>query len=272
MGIRLIAADLDGTLFDEKKQISGRNLEALGRAAAMGILFVTATGRIYEAIPRELKELPGARYAIVVNGSGIYDRERGELIHREEIPAKRAAELCRFMRQYHSMYDCYQNGKGYVNQYYYDRIDTFCRPEYRPMYRATRSAVESLEEQILRQGDVQKMQMFFTDGELRQRAMRELAEAFPDMAVTSSVPNNIEVNICAANKGKALRILCARLGIDLSQTIAFGDGGNDITMLQSAGTGVAMANACQEAKEAARAVTADNESDGVAVYLEKYVL
>ena len=110
MGIRLIAADLDGTLFDEKKQISGRNLEALGRAAAMGILFVTATGRIYEAIPRELKELPGARYAIVVNGSGIYDRERGELIHREEIPAKRAAELCRFMRQYHSMYDCYQIG------------------------------------------------------------------------------------------------------------------------------------------------------------------
>ena len=272
MDIRLIAADLDGTLFDEKKQISRRNLEALCRAAARGILFVTATGRIYEAIPNELKELPGARFAIVVNGSGIYDREKKELIHREEIPAERAAALCRFMKRYHSMYDCYQNGKGYVDQYYYDRIDTYCRPEYRPMYRATRSAVKDLEEQILRKGDVQKLQMFFTDGELRLKAMSELREAFPDMAVTSSVPNNIEVNIRAANKGNALRILCNHLGIDLSQTMAFGDGGNDITMLRCAGTGVAMANACREAKEAADDVTADNEKDGVAVYLEKHVL
>ena len=140
------------------------------------------------------------------------------------------------------------------------------------MYRATRSAVKDLEEQILRKGDVQKLQMFFTDGELRLKAMSELREAFPDMAVTSSVPNNIEVNIRAANKGNALRILCNHLGIDLSQTMAFGDGGNDITMLRCAGTGVAMANACREAKEAADDVTADNEKDGVAVYLEKHVL
>ena len=90
--------------------------------------------------------------------------------------------------------------------------------------------------------------------------------------MTSSVPNNIEVNIRAANKGNALRILCNHLGIDLSQTMAFGDGGNDITMLRCAGTGVAMANACREAKEAADDVTADNEKDGVAVYLEKHVL
>lgn len=272
MDIRLIATDLDGTLLDEKKQISKRNMDALCRAAGKGIWIVPVTGRIFNALPEPLKALPFLRYAITVNGSGVYDRRQDKMLFQAEIPCEEAIQICRFIRQFHTMYDCYMNGKGYMEQYYYDQIDVYCREEYRPMVRKTRTPVPDLVQCLREHGDVQKLQMFFVDMELRSRVMREVALAFPDTAVTSSVVNNIEINTAAANKGNALRILCEHLGIDLSQVVAFGDGGNDVTMLKTAGIGVAMENACEEAKEAADRSTLTNEQDGVADFLEKYVL
>lgn len=272
MDIRLIATDLDDTLLNAEKHISERNRQALERAAEKGILFVPATGRIFRAIPEEVRSLPFLRYAITVNGSGVYDCAQDETIFQAEIPCERAVEICRFMRQAGSMFDCYVNGRGYMEQYYYDRIDTYCLAPYRPMIRETRTPVPDLEAFIRQTGDVQKMQMFFVDMELRAKVMKELAETFPDAAVTSSMRNNLELNIKAANKGNALQVLCERLGIDISQTVAFGDGGNDVTMLQAAGIGVAMENACEEAKEAADRITLSNVEDGFAVFLEKYVL
>lgn len=268
----MIAADLDGTLLDEQKQVSARNRAALQRAAEEGILFVPATGRIFSAIPEPVAELAFVRYAITVNGSGVYDRVEGKMLFEAKIPREEAIRLCRFIRGYGTMFDCYLEGHGYMERYYYDRIDEYCIEVLRPMVRATRTPVEDLPDFIREHGDVQKVQMFFLDMELRARAFRELAEAFPDMLATSSIENNIEVNIREANKGYALTRLCERLGIDMAETVAFGDGGNDVTLLEAAGTGVAMGNACEEAKAAADAVTLSNAEDGIAEYLERYVL
>ena len=90
-----------------------------------------------------------------------------------------------------------------------------------------------------------------------------------ELAVSTSVPSNIELNIAAANKGDALRSLCAARGIPIEETLAFGDGTNDTSMLRAAGTGVAMGNADCSVKAAADAVCDDNEHDGLAKYLEK---
>lgn len=272
MNIRLIATDLDGTLLDERKQISRRTREALYKASEKGILFVPATGRIFSAIPEPVGELPFIRYAITVNGSGIYDRVRDEMLYVAEIPKEEAVRMCHFIRQYHTMYDCYLGEHGYMEQYYYDKIDEYCSEVMRPLVRATRTPVPDLAEFIEAHGDVQKMQMFFLDMELRARVFKELAEAFPNALATSSVANNIEVNIREANKGDALKWLCSYLDIDIAETVAFGDGSNDVTMLQAAGTGVAMGNACEEAKAAADRTTSTNDEDGVAEFLEKYVL
>ena len=270
--VRLIASDLDGTLLDERKQMSGRNRKALEKAAQQGILFVPATGRIFSAIPEPVSELPFVRYVITVNGSGLYDRVQEKMLFEAKIPCKEAIRLCHFVRRYGTMFDCYLEGHGYMERHFYERIDEYCVEALRSMVRATRKPVEDLPAFIEEHGDVQKVQMFFLDMELRARAFRELAEAFPDMLATSSIVNNIEVNIREANKGAALTRLCGLLGIDMAETVAFGDGGNDVTLLQAAGTGVAMANACEEALAAADAVTLSNAEDGIAEYLEKYVL
>ena len=75
--------------------------------------------------------------------------------------------------------------------------------------------------------------------------------------------------IAAANKGDALCSLCAALGIPIEETLAFGDGTNDTSMLRAAGAGVAMGNADFSVKAAADTVCDDNEHDGLAEYLER---
>ncbi len=83
-----------------------------------------------------------------------------------------------------------------------------------------------------------------------------------------------ELTIFASDvsKGSGMRWLARRLGIPLSQTLAIGDGVNDVSMLRAAGLGVAMRNAAPEIQREADAVTATNDEDGAALAIERYVL
>ena len=83
----------------------------------------------------------------------------------------------------------------------------------------------------------------------------------------SSLPCNVEVTDVSAHKGAGLRWLCGHLGVDVADTVAFGDASNDVTMLEAAGDGVAMANALPEAVAAADHTTASCDDSGVARYL-----
>ena len=272
LDVRLIASDLDGTLLNEKKEISQRNLQAICKAAEKGILFVPATGRIWRGLPQAILDLPFLKYAITVNGAGVVDCQRDEVIYRAEFSCQEAVRVAEYMRQVGTYYDCYLSGCGYVEQSYYDRIDTFCWENIRPFMRKTRQIVPDLVEHLRVHEGAQKLQMQFADMDLRQQIMEDVRRVFPEMAVTTSLPNNIELNVAGGNKGSALQVLCQYLNIDMSQVVTFGDGTNDITMLQQAGIGVAMANALPEVKAAARYETLTNEEDGVAVFLERYVL
>ena len=90
---------------------------------------------------------------------------------------------------------------------------------------------------------------------LRQEVWQRL-EALGGLVLTSSIPDNIEINAQGADKGSALRALAERLGIPREKVMALGDNGNDVTMLQYAGVSVAMGDGSPEAKAAARFLTA----------------
>ncbi len=275
MDIRLIATDMDGTLLDNEKNVSDRSRRALTLAAERGIEIVPATGRMLDMVPEEVLSFPFVRYAVVSNGSLVQNVRTGEKVFCAEIPCEEAVQICRQMASYGTMFDCCIDGRSYLEREYLERMEEFFIGPRRfigPM-RAVRNAVDDLPEFIREKGQgVQKLQMMFKDPELRAKAMREIREAFPDVLVTSSVDRNLEINAGEANKGNALRRLCAVLDIPMEQTIAFGDGSNDVTMLSMAGIGVAMGNACEEARAAADRITGTNTADGVASFLEEYVL
>ena len=80
-----------------------------------------------------------------------------------------------------------------------------------------------------------------------------------------------EVNAKGADKGSALLWLADHLGISREGTMAFGDGENDIPMIKDAGIGVAMENALDAVKEAADTITLNNDEDGVAAAIRKFI-
>ena len=269
--IRLIAFDLDGTLLNAAKVLTQRNKAALEHAAEKGILIVPTTGRLFDAIPEEIREFPFLRYAITINGAAVFDTETGDNIYRAEIPIEQAIEIMSYLDKFPIIYDCYKDNTGWMTQSMWDQAEVFApNAYYLSSIRTRRKPVPELKEYLREQGgSVQKIQLFSTDPALRTALLKELPTRFSHLAVSSSVERNVEINHEDANKGATLTALASRLGLDRSQVMAFGDGLNDISMIREAGTGVAMLNAVDEVKAAADLITGSCEESGVAEVIEQ---
>ena len=264
--IRLIALDLDGTLLGSDKQLSEENAAALARAAEEGIEIVPATGRFYRGMPQNIRELSYVRYVITVNGAQVFDVARQETVCGSEIPWERAVAVMERLDKLDVIYDCYQDGWGWMTRAFYDKAEQYAANVHSlDMIKNLRTPVPELKATLKeRAKGVQKIQIFFRDMALRAEMLRAFPQEFPDLVVTSSIVNNIEFNSREATKGVALEKLAAHLGVPVEQTMAFGDDRNDIPMLRAAGIGVAMGNAEEEVKNAADYVTDRCDDSGVA--------
>lgn len=270
--IRIIALDLDGTLLNSDKELSAGNLAALQRAAAAGIEIVPTTGRFYGGMPQVIRDLPFIRYVITVNGAEVADLRTGEIIYRAELPWQQAADIMRYLDGYPVIYDCYQGNEAFMTSAQKEHIDEMTSsPHYRKMLRELRQPVPELKGFLSeRKTDVQKVQFFTRHAGVRQQLMEELPLRFGRLCVSSSLSDNVEINQLHANKGEALCALTRHLGLKKGQTIAFGDGLNDLTMLKEAGIGVAMSNACGEALALADWVAPSCDEDGVAHGINRF--
>lgn len=274
MSIKLIAFDLDGTFLDSKKNIHPDNIKALEAAAEKGVVIVPATGRIVGGVPQQIRELPFIRYYVTVNGAFVYDAVEDKAVARAEIPLEDALSLLRYEDSLGISYDCYQDGWGYMSADMYDRAGEYVTdPGILKLVLTLRTKVPELKEYLRQKGEsVQKLQLYFTDMQERARQFETLPGMFPDMAFTTSVPFNIEINSSAATKGQGLAALCKLLGIKAEEVLAFGDDRNDADMIRFAGIGVAMENAIEELRAAADWVTASNAEAGVARGIERFAL
>ena len=255
--MKLIALDLDGTLLNSGKVVSERNAAALSLAAAQGNVIAPATGRALRAIPEQVMAFPFVHYAITINGAKVSDTRTGQAVLRAEIALDTCLRLLDFVGRYDAMYDCYWNDTGWVDRSFLERVRYYnSDEEVVTLLRTTRAPVDDLKAFLRENGQpVQKVQLCFRDMAERETARAEIAAAFPEILVTSSFRNNLELNAAAADKGRALLALAQHLGIPAADTIAFGDSSNDLRMLRAAGTSVAMGNAAPEV----RAVCTENE-------------
>lgn len=277
--LRIVALDLDGTLLDAQKRLSAANRDALARAAARGAFVVPTTGRFFGMMPAAVRDLPFVRYAITVNGAQVYDRAADAALAREEIPLATALDVMRLLDGFDVVYDCYRANWGWMGAAFKEKAAAYATDEhYLRMVQDFRRPVPELKAHLAAtaaEGDVQKI-MLFTRRDGPSDAAARVAEAvrarFPALAVTSSTWNNLEINAATAHKGLALRRLAAHLGLSSANCIAFGDGRNDLTMIEEAGVGVAMANAHPDVRAAADAVTRSNDEDGVAAALARFGL
>ena len=269
--VKLIALDLDGTLLNSDKVLTRENEEALRRAAEAGIEIVPATGRFFGGMPQFIRDLPFVRYAITINGAQVLDARTGESVYRAEIPYTDAIAMMEYLDRLPVIYDCYMDGWGWMTASLQAKAAEYApTPHNLKMLLELRHPVPELKAHLRATGhDVQKVQAFFHDLDLRKRTIDELREMFPDTAITTSISNNMEINSRDAQKGKALCGLAAHLGIGVGETVAFGDDMNDLSMIEAAGIGVAMENGAPALKAAADRVTASCDENGVAAEIAR---
>ena len=270
MKIRLLAFDLDGTALTNKKELSARTRAAFEACAGQGILLVPATGRTFDGIPETIKSLPGIRYGITTNGAVIWDNQERRAIEKRTLSWEKTLSVLEMVSPYRVMYDPYIDGRGITEHRFMDHMEDYgLTPEMMAMVRVTRDVHPDIKAFVKEcRKEVEKINLFFPDLSVREELRQKLNQR-GDVLVTSSMPLNLEINELDAQKGNALLCLARHLGIAPEETMAFGDGENDFSMIQNAGIGVAMGNAVPGLIEIADQVTDTNEKDGIASALEK---
>lgn len=268
--IKLAAFDLDGTLLNSKKEITPETLRVLELAASRGIELVPATGRFWEAMPDSVKSLEFVHYAITLNGAEIFDVKESKSLARFEIPVERARTLCRTFDDLNVIYDFIADGHGFMKRELHENLEGVMLGEWQvKIVRDKRTPVDDVYRELSTRKGVQKMQIYTKDKILRENLLKSLPVVFPRLLFTSSVPNNIEINDPKANKGTGLKFIADKLNVPMSDTLAFGDGSNDIYMICAAGIGAAMGNATDEIKEVADYITLSCDENGVAEGIKK---
>lgn len=271
--IRLIALDLDGTLLDDSKKLPVENEQALKECIAKGIYIVPATGRTVYGIPEVVRNIPGVRYAITINGGKVIDMEEDKVISSCLLTKKKTLEIMEIAEDSPAMYDAYVEGKGISEERFMNHMDDYgVTPGMQELFRKTRICYPSIMGHI-RDLDVpvEKVNMVFKT-QADKSSMRERLKAIEGILVSSSMPNNLEINAAGATKGDGILRLAEYLGLSREQTMAFGDGENDITMIEKAGLGIVMENGAPFLKERADYITLTNENAGVAAGIRRFAL
>ena len=269
--IRLIGLDLDGTTLTTDKKLTPHTKEVLEACIRQGIEVLPATGRVWSGIPEELMKMEGVNYVISSNGAAVVELATGKAVYTNGIAWDRALEVFDILERYDTFYDAYAEGNGWCEARFYENLNDYgIEPLIQRLVKSSRTCIEDLREWVKEhKSPIEKINMFFRDEEKRQQAFRELS-GIPDLAVTCSLTNNLEINHCTCNKGDALLNLGKILGISMEQIMACGDGNNDLEMVRNAGVGVAMENGEDSVKEAADYVTVTNDEEGVARAIELF--
>lgn len=276
--IKLVALDLDGTLFDNSSRISERNLTAIRSITDKGIHVVISTGRPFEGIPFDQIKGTGINYAITANGSGIYEISTGKCLYENAMDEELVTPILNFLLTRDIHMDAFIGGKGYTQVQCVETAQKLTVPSSIKNYIiTTRTRLDNILQFIHEnQLKVQKMTLNFypaADGTLIDReTVRKFLVSNPSITTVCGGYNNLEFTRADANKGVGLRKLAEILGVNPDATMAIGDTENDLAIIEAAGIGVAMGNATDAVKARADYVTTTNTKDGVAAAIEHFIL
>ena len=267
---RMLFMDLDGTLLDDRKEITAGNRRALEEALSRGHGVVIATGRPLKSAMDQARKLeldkPGC-YLIAYNGAMIYDWEQQEQIFARTLDIPTVLEI----------FD-YVNPKGFHLQTY-DTWQVLVEPKcdnaivrrYCDLIHMEFRVIGDVHKDLLEE-PVKVLIIEPEDLEAIQKLQKDLEAAMGGKVDTFfSNPTYLEVVPAGMSKGEAVKMLCAMLDVPVENAVAVGDAANDISMIAMAGTGVAMANATDEVKAIANYITlCDNNHDGIAEVVERF--
>lgn len=268
---KLAAFDMDGTLLNSRKEIQASAAAACRRASAAGKIIALDTGRaVTELTLYPFKEM-GIRYGSCTCGTVIYDFEDSLVLAKRSIPESLVPVLVEASALEDLMLQVMVGGISYVEAADVSRMEHFQMGIYQPLYEATTCYADDIRAFALEHArEINKMNLYHATPEGRARTLARLSDLPLDY--TFAETTSLEVTPQGVSKGTGLADLCSVLGISIAEAIGVGDAFNDVPMLKMAGLGVAMGNSNKEALQAADVVVGDNDHDGIAEVIDRYLL
>jgi len=265
--IRLIVADLDGTLLNSAHALSPANERAIRQAQARGVRFTVATGKTFASTLDLIRRFDIQIPIIAANGTQVFWPD-GALLHADPIPQDVALDVTR-LGLARGFTPIIYTRSGIIAE----EIDANVReimahhepaPEIVPSAVAALAGGRSADKMVLMSQDHAALAAFYVEltGPLAGRAQ----------LVWSGLSSLFEVMPLGVSKATALRVLLDRVGIAPEATLALGDNCNDLEMIRLAGVGVAMGQSPQDVRAGADYVAGTHDEDGVAEAIRRFVL
>jgi len=266
--VRLVALDMDGTLLNSAHVVTAYTKKVVARATEAGVVVALSTGRCLSELWSHLDVMPGVRYVIGESGASVYDIAQKRMIRYVPMDDAVVDLLFDKAAPLQGMAQCFIDNQSYLQFGSEEQLGPYGLSHLAGVYRAGSIFTEKLRA-VCREnrGRVEKANFYFPSMDLRERFARE-TEGF-SLSVSESNGMGWEYSPLEATKALGLEALCRYLKIDMTDTMAVGDSGNDVDMLRAAGYSVAMGNATAEARAAADALTEDCDHDGAAKAIER---
>ena len=265
---KIIALDIDGTLLNSKGEITPRTQKALERALKEGHIVVIVSGRSPKGVMKYAEILKLDEYDGLLsnyNGARITNYGTNEILINHTLDLNDMRELLEFSEDLDINYTIYYDGKCYTNS-----MNTYKLEETR-----SKNNMEIVYDPELSYNiDFEPNNVLFAcHPDKILKPLTKIHDSFADkFTLVKSTPYYYEVMPKGVSKGESLIEIAKYYDIPMENIIAFGDEDNDVSMIKDAGVGVVMANGSEKMLEMADYVTLSNDEDGIADYLEKYLL
>lgn len=268
MKYKMLVLDIDGTLTNNKKEITEYTRKIIVRMQKEGVIVVLASGRpgygIRSAASQLLLEQYGG-FILSYNGGRIMECSTGRIVYEKTIPAETVKHIYDRVKYTDAALMTYEEDaiiteepdnqyvikESFINQMQVKKVDNFS--DY-VKFSPVKCLVAADKEYLL--GIENDLKSYFGE----------------QLSIYRSEPYFLEIMSKNIDKAASLEYLLSYTGVDRAQTAACGDGLNDISMIKFAGLGIAMANAQEAAKQVCDYVTKSNEEEGVAYAIEHLIL
>jgi len=262
--VRLVAVDLDGTLLNDSKKVSGRTVAALRCLPNAGVRVVIASARPPRSVRHVYTELGLDTWQINYNGALIWDEANRRPVYHRPMAGDVVRRIIDAVRD---RYEEVLVGCEVLDRWCTDRFDDTYTTETGRLFKP--DVVAPLDA-FLNQ-PITKL-MFLADPTTITRLDPVLIDLPFDVSIVRSDPQLIQIMAAEASKGEALKMVAEHYGIPMAQVLAIGDAVNDVPMLEAAGVAVAMDNAHPDVKAVADWVAPSNNDHGVHAALVRYGL
>ena len=267
----LAALDMDGTLLNTCHEVTPHTREVLEQVVREGCLIALSTGRCMSELKRYLDAHPAIGYVIGESGGWIYDIRKNVTLRHIALDDAEVDFMLNAAEGMDITWQVFVDNQSYIQFGKSRDWSRYRLAGFRVAFELGSLFVDDAPGLCrANPGKVEKINFYFGD-EAECDRFGELIAGRP-LAVTGSIAIGYEVSPTNVSKAQGLRLLCDYLGLSMEQTMAVGDGGNDLDIMAAAGLAVAMGNAIKEVRDVADVITDDNDHDGVAHAIEKYML